>query len=72
MDTRKLIARKIFALIALFAIAAAVFELAPPATRLVVALLALPLETAIIVSLLIGADQHRPHSYSPRRHSLAD
>jgi hypothetical protein len=72
METRKLIARKLFALLAFVAIAAAVFVLAPPQTRLVVSLFALPLETLIVASLFSESGQPVQRSYSSGRHSLAD
>ena len=53
-------ARKAIALVALLAIAAAVLILTPPGLRLVVALLALPLETLILTSLNGGSGRRIP------------
>lgn len=50
----KEIARRAIAFVALLAIAAAVLIVAPASLRIVVALLALPLETLILTSLIGG------------------
>jgi len=51
MDQNKEVLRKLGALFAFLAIAASVFFFAPPASRLFVALIALPIESLILVSL---------------------
>lgn len=51
MDS-KAVVRKAVTLVALVVIAASVLVLTPPAGRIVIALLALPLEAALIASLI--------------------
>lgn len=61
MEQRNDILRKSVALISAVAIAAAVFLLAPPASRLFVALLALPLEVMIVSSFRGDSRERWPH-----------
>jgi uncharacterized membrane protein HdeD (DUF308 family) len=67
VDTKKLIARKVMAFIAIVSIAAAVLVLAPPATRLVIALLALPIEMLIVASLFSDSRRQIPQHYPASR-----
>jgi hypothetical protein len=53
-------ARRAIALVALLVIAAAVLIITPPGLRLVLALLALPLETLILTSLIGGSARRIP------------
>lgn len=51
MDQNKEVIKKFVAMLAFLSIAVSIFLLAPPASRLFVALLALPVESLILVSL---------------------
>jgi uncharacterized integral membrane protein len=59
MESKEFV-RKVSALVALLAIAAAVLIVTPASMRLVAALMALPLETLILTSIVGGSNRQVP------------
>jgi uncharacterized integral membrane protein len=59
MESKEFV-RKVSALVALLAIAAAVLIVTPASMRLVAALMALPLETLILTSIVGGSSRRVP------------